>query len=193
MDRRKSPPLNLLEPVQDARTASDLIERLDGIVDCPGRLRLDALDALQWVAAPVETANHLDEDTVSRLVNHCKDAGIKSLFAIETERDVTKRESYSLPVSTEGLGSFNWELGLMYCALFPPTLGWLILCTKDDHYVVAGSLEFVEAILAKPVGQAVKEFGELASDSAWTPAEREFLQGVAERYAAANACLAKRG
>jgi hypothetical protein len=169
------------------------VERIDEIVDRPGRLHPDALEARQWIAVPVETANHLDEDTASRLVNHSRNAGAKRLFAVETERDVTKREFCSLPVSADGLASFNWELGLMYCALFSPALDWLILCTKDDHYVVAGPLEFVEAILDKPVGQALREFGEFASDPAWSPAERDFLQGVAERYAAHATRRAKRG
>jgi hypothetical protein len=194
MESQKSPPLNLLEPLREPRTASDLVERIDEIVDRPGRLRPDALEARQWVAVPVETANHLDEDTVSRLLTRCKQADVKRLFAVETERDVTKRECYSLPASAEGLASFNCKLGLMYCALFPPALDWLILCTKDDHYVVAGRLEFVEAALAKRAGQALGEFVDLASDPAWSRAEREFLQGVAERYAAANAMrLSERG
>jgi hypothetical protein len=193
MESGKSAPPNLLESLRDPRTAGDLVERIDEIVDRPGRLRPDALEARHWIAVPVETANHLDDNTISRLVNQCRNADVNRLFAVETERDVTERDCYSLPASADALASFNWELGLMYCALFPPALDWLILCTKDDHYAVAGRLEFVEAIIGKAVDQALREFGDLASDPAWSPAEREFLQGVAERYAPNAMRRAKRG
>ena len=184
MASSSSRPTGVLTRITDGGAIRDLLGRVDEIVDIPARFRLGALEARGWAAVPIESANHLDEAIMRRIVDACPPCHIKSLYAVETEKLVTERRCYSLPTSIEGLVSFNRILGLMYCALFPPGIDWLILCTRDEHYAVAGTLELVEMLVGKSADHALAAFREFASDPVCDRRQREFYSGVVDRYQA---------
>lgn len=173
---------SLLKRITDPDTLQTLLVSVDAIVDLPARFRTDALEGRQWVAVPMESANHIDEGVASRVVDACRRNKVRSLYAVETEEHVTERCCYSLPATVGGLASFNRMLGLMYCVLVPPTTDWLILCTRDEHYAVAGTMELVESVIGKSAGRALEEFREFASHPDWDRKQREFYLGVVERY-----------
>jgi hypothetical protein len=177
--------VTLLRQLTDTDTNA-LREIVDQIVEKPADLRIDELKRLGWVAVPVEAATHIDEPTLHRILGVCASANVNRLLAAETEVLVTERRFFSMPATLDALREFNWELGPFYCTLCPDDYTWMILCTKDDYYAVAGPELVVETILGQPLNAALETFRAFASAVEWPANDRRFLEGVAQKYAAVS-------
>lgn len=89
---------------------------------------------------------------------------------------------YRVPVTEEGLLSFSKECLGLSALLVPDDESFAILCTTDDHYVVAGPRSFVSIAVGGDIAAAREAFFSFASDTAWPDDVRSFLMNIASAY-----------
>jgi hypothetical protein len=77
---------------------------------------------------------------------------------------------HEVPVSSE-LAPFNF-------AILPPDQSLVVLSTVDDYSLVAGPIEFINALVGNNIREAWDSFEKEALDSSW----QGRLQKVADRY-----------
>lgn len=165
-------------PVSDRSECEVLKRRVDSLVYGPGTLRFEECARRGWIAVPAESENHISDEVIDLVSQYCEAEGIDDLVAVETETLVLERLCYRVHPSRKGLLEFNRAMGLMYWVLMPKNGRWLVLCTRDEFFLIAGSAMDVQRLLATPVETALVVFEAYANESGWTSGQHAILDAV---------------
>lgn len=167
-------------------TEPELFERVMSlprdIVEDHFDLKLDWLVSKEWVAVPVDSGMHFDENDIERLSQAAISIGCSQCFAIATEPLGELPRCYQLETTPDDLLAFNRKWGAFNFVLIPETRVFAVLCTSEDYFIVAGTCEFVKKAVGRDISVARAEFEEYASDETWPEDVRELLVSVSERY-----------
>lgn len=131
---------------------------------------------------PVESASHFDSQDVLRLVPAMGSLGVTDCLAIVSDEVTQGTLVYRIPVEGEGLIGFSKECFGLNALLVPDDESFAILCTTEDHYVVAGPRSFVATAVGDDISAARDTFFSFASDRAWPDDVRIFLVSIASFY-----------
>ena len=166
------------------KTSHEMKDWIAGVVDCELHLDPDFLRSHQWTVVPVESGSHFDDSDIGRIVLAAQSAGNEELNAFLVE-DVSGVDSHlQFKADSEGFRHFNLKCGHFNYAICPNDCSFLIVCTTDDYYLLAGKQEFVESVLAKSIIEARIEFDEFAMDDEWLEPTKSMFCEVAARYKA---------
>lgn len=121
----------------------------------------------EWIAVPVESYSHFTPDFRERLQNITSEQGVENIFAVLIETPETNPGAYKIPTTSEGIAEFNLVCGALNCALFAEDLNWVIVCTVDEYYIVAGQEPLVLQLLLASLERAVAEFEVYVKNINW--------------------------
>ena len=172
-----------LEPITDPIRAEQAASLLDGIAERPEDLRLDWIARHGWTAVPVEGSMHFDERGSELLSGAMNEAGHVTCLGVITDLlPEGETRCYRVSTSTEGLLAFSRECSHFNCALIPISRQFVVLCTVDDYYLVAGPRAFVTRAIGSTIETARKTFLEFATLINWPEPVKTRFVSVAERY-----------
>lgn len=171
--------------VQIVDQSQNALALIPGILDGSRMLNIDWLASRGWVAVPRESANHFDENdavAISRAAELLECSGCYAV-SIDLLLNSPPYPLYWVPLTEEALINFNGDFrGHFNYILIPSNIDFTILCTTDDHFVIAGPKKFVETALASDIETARNLFDEFAADALWPSKTREFLLTIAKHY-----------
>lgn len=168
-----------LNPIIDPDRASAFLQKLNRIA-----FRLNDDDCIRlikqngWVAVPVESADHLSESEEERLLSVIQKKGYEELIAIPFENLKDFPLVSVAPATAEGIAELNWEFSFFWLALFAGEPDWVILGTKSNYFIVAGSPDFVCDFLDCGINDAFSEFYEFFSAYSDSDLLRGYLLSV---------------
>ncbi len=158
-----------------------LITIKENIIDTETSIKRDFIISKKWSAVPVESGVHFLDD-----VNQIRDAllsmDIESCLAIPTEEfEENQLYCYKVINSKENLISFCMECGLDNYLITSRNIEFAILCTSEDHYVLAGPSEFVLLAAGSSILDMRKKFLTFAENFINEKTTKYFLS-VADKY-----------
>ena len=156
-----------------------LQELIRPMLEPPGHIDTKWLKQNKWVAVPVESGSHFNDEDGRLFANAMKSARIDSCFALATEPLENFPLCFEVKATKEGLIAFSHECAHFNFIVFSESRSFAILCTVFDYFLVSGMPEFVEPALGCSILTARKRFLEFANDSD----ESQRLAAVASRYA----------
>ena len=119
-----------------------------------------------WIAVPIES--NFDLEFELRLQRMMSERGTQNLFAVLIETPETKPVAYKIPTTLDGIDEFNLECGALNCALFAEDLDWVMVCTVDEYYIVAGQESFVSKLVLPGADRAFAEFEVYIENLSWS-------------------------
>ncbi len=169
-----------LEPVLEAKLIASARARVEELVEAPDTIRMEQLSSLGWVAVPVESAGHFDEADAQNLTRALASLGQEACLAVITDEVPQADSVFRLPVTQDGLLEFSTELGHLNSVLIPETnSGFVVLCSVDDFFIVAGPEPLVRLVFPQGINSARVAFLSYANDEALPSSAKERLQEVA--------------
>jgi len=152
------------------------------VLDSELHLDNSFLRSQQWIVVPVESGSHFDDSDISRIASAVQSAENRRLNAFFVE-DVSDVDShFQFEADCDGLRHFNLKCGHFNYAICPNDWSFLIVCTTNDYYLLAGKQEFVESALGTSISEGRKEFDEFASQDDWLESEKLVFREIAARY-----------
>ena len=170
--------MNAIESDVDIRRMQALI--IDVIEDS-GNFKPEWIARRDWVAVPVESADHFGEQDIQYLAAAFRIAGHDEFVAVATEPPENTPVSYRVPTTEEGLRELNESIRNFQFILLPEDKSCAVLCTKDDYYLVGGPVPFVLLALKMSIAQARIDFVKFAENTRHVQMRRGLLD-VAARY-----------
>lgn len=164
-------------PITDEREAEQIKSLKTGLVDEPAHLNLRWLAQSRWLAVPVESAGHFDDEAARLLADAFQEMRCSDVFAVATE-DLGDFPDFLVEASKQGLLDFSWKCAHFNYALLPRDRTAAVLCTVYDYFLVAGPYRFVSRAVGGDVEAARAIFDDVASDPCWDGR----LQKISERY-----------
>ena len=120
-----------------------------------------------WIAIPVGSGSHFELEFQARLQQVISERGTQSIFAILIETPETKPVAYKIPTTLDGIEEFRLVCGSLNCALFAEDLDWVIVCTVNDYYILAGQEPLMFELLLASSDRAFAEFGAYIENLNW--------------------------
>jgi hypothetical protein len=117
-----------------------------------------------WQCIPVETGLHFTEEDASRISKVCKSLKITYCLAVLTE-ELSVSKLFKLGTSREDFLKFNYECGGFNYALVPDSKEFIISCSTNDFYVLAGERNTVEGLLGCTIEEGKQNFAEHSNNS----------------------------
>lgn len=121
-----------------------------------GMKEIALVKQLGWIAVPIES--NFDLEFEVRLQQMLSEQGTQSIFAVLIETPETKPVAYKIPTTLDGIDEFHLVCGASNCALFAEDLDWVVVCTIDDYYIVAGREPIVLQLLGTSRDRAFANF-----------------------------------
>jgi hypothetical protein len=174
--------VNIFKPLSVAEQEVDLDRLSKNILSGPENINPDYVKRRGWVVVPVESACHFDAQDIKRLCSAIASVGTLTCLALVVDDLLGGPMAYSVPVSEEGLLSFNREFSGLNSLLVPENESFAILCSVADYYLVAGQSGFVAAAVGGDIADARETFWRFASDPAWPDGVRDSLMRTARTY-----------
>jgi hypothetical protein len=159
----------------EIRKLQDVIRPM---VEPPAHLNTKWLKQNNWVAVPVESGSHFDDEDARLLAHAMESAGIHSCFALATEPLQNFPVCFEVKATKEGLIAFSHECAHFNFILISESQSCAVLCTVYDYFLVSGMPEFVELALGCTIVTSRERFLQFANDSD----ESHRLAEVARRY-----------
>jgi len=169
---------NNLLAVSELVQIRKLRELIKPMLEPPGHLNTNWLKQNNWIAVPVESGSHFDDDDARLLAQAMQSAGFSSCLAVATELLEHFPPCFNVETTKEGLMVFGHECAHFNFVLTPASPSFAVLCTVFDYFVVSGSFAFVESALGCSLEAARARFLQFARDSH----ESQRLADVAARY-----------
>ena len=158
-------------------------EWVRGVVDKEHQIKIENIAINSWIVVPVESGSHFSDDDIRSIATAIGRTNSEKLLAITLEELAEEDGFFAFDADENGLSDFDEKYGHYNVALFPPDHSFLLVCTSDDFFLVAGEESFVTLALGTTVELAKREFQEFSSDPSWPNYIRSFLESVASRYA----------
>ena len=152
------------------------------VLDSEQHLDSDFFHSQQWIVVPVESGLHFDDSDIRRIAPAIQLTGNKKLNAVLIE-DVSNVVSHlQFEADFDGFQQFNHECGHFNYAICPNDRSFLIVCTTNGYYLLAGKQGFVESALGMSIIEGRKAFDVFANDDSWPELEKSVFRGIAIRY-----------
>lgn len=157
-----------IQPVRNIETIADIDAILSWAIRCQTRLdrvtpevTLFKLD--EWVAAPVLPSLFTDPRSCSRLRDAILNRGYQRLYGTLLEKQLLPDCLYRVPVTCEALEEFYDFVGMFLSVLLSGNDAeskpdWILFSLEGEYYIVAGSYDFVQAVLGCTLDQAFLNF-----------------------------------
>lgn len=158
-------------PLDDPALISLLQRKAKDLVDEDGTFRPTSLREYGWIAVPMESAVHFDQEDAARLASAIEGVAV-GLYAVAIEDLHNVEAAYHVPATPEGLLGFSAECGLFTYLLLPVDAQFAILCSVADYYLIAGRRAFVEKACGSEIPAAFDTFEHFANDRA-LPVEKQ--------------------
>lgn len=172
---------NQLQPIESEAEVRRLQVLTDDVIENPNDFKSEWLCDRRWTVVPIDSADHFTETDTSLLAAAFFEAGHCECFAVATEPLTNTPLCYKVRTTKEGLAEFNSVVWAFQFILIPEDRSCAVLCTKDNYYLVGGSLAFVRTAVGGDIAKARAGF--LAFTERETiPLLREGLRGIAKRY-----------
>lgn len=155
-------------PIYDLKSVGQLQRRLRIVINRFFEEGYTIVKRSGWVAVPVESGEHFDDADQSNLLHALLARNYNSMLAVAVEDLGDHPHAYIVSATREGLAAFNRELSFLSFALFAGEPDWVILCTKQGYFVVAGPPDFVTQVLGRNLEEAFSDFHAFAADPWWT-------------------------
>lgn len=140
--------------------------------------RVNLIKKSGWVAVPVESADHFSESEEGKLLSVIQENDCEELIAIPFERVKNFPLVSVVPATAEGIAELNWEFSFLWLTLFAGEPDWVIIGTKDNYFIIAGTPNFVRNFLGCEINEAFSEFYEFLSDYRDSDPLKEYLLSV---------------
>ena len=144
-------------------------------------IRKKFLDENGWIAIPVESACHFDDEDAKRISQITNGRNLDRLNAVSLE-DLAVPRCIEIGANVHEVLKFSLDFGHFNYALFPSDHSFLLVCTTDDYFSVAGKPAVVEHVVGNSVDDARKEFSHYANDENWPIKTKLFLNEVSDWY-----------
>lgn len=145
----------MLRPYTPNQTSHDWLATL---LSGPGQLNISGLKAQGWHCLPCESALHLDEEDIARILTLAKAQAITQLYALRAEPLQQVPEALVLEMNDGALQAFSQEYGHFDWVLTPPEHHFVIFCANQGYLVYAGPQATVEALAGVSSEQAFEAF-----------------------------------
>lgn len=140
-------------------------EWLTAILSAPGQFNIARLKAQGWQCLPAESALHLDEDDIARLLTLAKAQDLQHLYALRAEPLAQVPEALELDLHAKALQAFSQEYGHFDWVLTPADQHFAIFCSNQGYLVYAGPPATVEALAGVSSEQAFETFESWLQDN----------------------------
>lgn len=186
-----SPESDVLEALY-APDEVDRIRRAAGrVVRRSGRGELTLIKQPGWAAVPVASTDHFSAADEARLLQAMRGSVRRDVWAVALEPLDNFPPAFAVPPNAGGISAFNYECAHFNFALFAGEPSWIVICTTDEYFIVAGSPGFVESALGCDLNQAFARFHDFAVDPGWPEdmnnALPSILRALQSEYAQADA------
>ena len=171
-----------IEPIIGSSEIPAAISLVKDVVEMPHHLVDTYLISKKWEAVPVQSASHFNKKDAELLAKAAHFFQTTECIAVATEQLENMTSSYRVEMTQDGLLQFSQECAHFNFVLAPEILTFVILCTVEDYYLVAGPPEFVTRALGMSIKDAREEFLAFANDKYWSASVRKNLRSVAKRY-----------
>lgn len=171
-----------IEPINAPNKVEEAMSLIEDIVDKPWHLNVQWLASHRWAAVPVESASHFDEKDAELISQAAASMGCSECLAVATEPLENSILCYRIPISQEGFLEFSRETTALNYVLSPEDRSFVVLCTSEDYYIVAGPREFVTKAVGTSIYKARQRFLKFGNDQFWPESERTRLIAVGQKY-----------
>ncbi len=165
----------ILQPITDSQNVDEIQRTFNMVVTRSSRAALSLVKREGWLAVPVESAHHLDAADQKRLLRAAQAVGTRRVRALMLEDLGNFPRAFAVQTSREGIAAFNWECGHFNVALGGDDALWIIGCTTDDFYVVAGPRLFVTLCVGGDIQGAFDTFRAFTAAPEWSASLRAVL------------------
>ena len=173
--------MSILQPIADTQGVRQAKGLIADLIDGPWDFNREWLLRNRWVAVPVESSDHFDEDAIGRLSAALQVAGHNECLAVATEPLENIPFCFRVSTSAEGLRALNKAAWFFNFVLFPEDCSCALLCTKSEYYLIAGPKDLVISALGTDLETARLAFRASVED--WLiETMKAGLRAVAERY-----------
>jgi hypothetical protein len=155
---------------------------LENSVSDSDSISKEYLKRRQWAAVPVESALHFDDADIDRIVTAAKNCNIPEFLAIRTE-EIREPYCYRLSADYASLAKFSKKCSHWKYLLVAIDESFMILCTVEEYFLIAGPRWIVELIAGRSIKLARLEFHRYADSAEWHESVRTLLLEVERRYA----------
>jgi hypothetical protein len=168
-----------VEPCEDHEKVGQARTSIARAIDDSNQLRNEFLKDQGWIV--VESGLHFDQADAERIAGAMRSTSKGKLLAILMEPLRNVEEALEFESSREGLLAFSRRCAHFSYVLSPEDFSFVVVCTTNDYYLVAGPRRFVEAALGNSVDEAWKRFHEFADDESWGDSDKARLLQVLKR------------
>jgi hypothetical protein len=164
-----------LLPLADPGQVSIISQTLGTVLDRDrgGVLTLVKRDG--WVAVALPSSFHCSSRDQLRVTKAIEEFHSVGCFAVTLEPLEGFPPVLAVPSTLDGIRDLNEATGHFNVALFSGTPDWIVACTTDDYFLIAGPPRFVHVAAGGDVDEVITRFQEYADDPAWTPDVRRTL------------------
>lgn len=117
-----------------------------------------------WIAAPVPSSDHFDSSTIPRVAKAIQATKKGKFFALLMEPLINTPLGLVFPSSISGVEQYNNNCALFSYVLFDESLSWLIICTKEDYFLVVANSDFVSTVIGANPADAHYQFQEFIQE-----------------------------
>jgi hypothetical protein len=165
----------VLQPITDTQSVDETRQTFSSVVTRSTGAALSVVKREGWVAVPVESAHHLDDDDQIRLLRAVQAVKTRRVRALMLENLGDFPPAFDIQSSLAGIAAFNWECGHFNVALGGDDAMWIVACTTDDFYVIAGPAQFVTICVGGDIREAFDAFRAFATAPEWSKSLRAVL------------------
>ncbi|MBW4488782.1 MAG: hypothetical protein KME12_13430 [Trichocoleus desertorum ATA4-8-CV12] len=141
------------------------------VIALPGSDDVSMIKQPGWVAIPCESSDHFDHDDCVRLWQTVSEYGYQNMIGVALESMAGNEgfEGVLLPTTLEAIEEFDSLYSFYWCALYAGKPDWMILFTKLDYFVIAGSESFVRKLVGCEFDEAFNTFHDYLLDESYQP------------------------
>ncbi len=170
-----------IKPITDKVKIESALSLVASLIEDPYHLKLLFIRSRNWAVVPVESGSHFISEDAELLSQALHAIDCLECLAISTEPLNPEDMCYRVPTSKAGLFDFSKKLGFLNFALVSEDVSFIILCTVEDYYLVAGQADFVTRAVGKRLQGARRDFFKFAT--AWKDdVMQKYLLSVYKRY-----------
>lgn len=134
-----------------------------------------------WIALPIESSAHFDEDGVKSVVNAIRRYERRNFYAVALESLVNSSEVLRFPATQYGVEAFNHLCGHFNFVMFTEAVDWLLICSTDDYYIAVGNEDFAREVCGGTIQQGYYSFEEYINRSPSSSRSRKLLSYVYDK------------
>ena len=154
---------SIMREITDETEANLALKLFEDYIDPPEYVRIDILKEKNWIALPIESAAHFDQDYAEKLVTASLEIGETSCYAISVlEQGENIPRIFSIELKVDDILTHDQMYSFVSWALIPKSGAFAFLLSHDDYFVVAGPRSFVSTMAGGDIAKSFKNYKEYA-------------------------------